>query len=471
MANYNSFFLSKRTGDPFLDTGAIVINEMQKPEEPLLALIERATRIYVEDWNANLHAFFLNSTITQPSFKNDRKIAETIAYFRRLLTDEEPYELGYCRFLGEKTKLFRAGRDNHVLSGSGTFVNFNHGMESGLRVSKEVIIRTFFLPLGTVLLSDKMAIIGCNNPEVEGWFVRFNYREVQKQIGQRMTDGVAKSNYNNPANALFEFIKDMLLKYKERLKKDESIEINLFHFTNFGAKPNIELHRFSTSLFSFYRTVMQRPYSDDWERFVRDHYSNSKLKGAIYNPVANQYELESKSEKVIFDHSAYRTWFNRVYLVLLKEESILHFFLSWSRKQYALQKPFSLFHIVELYQIELKNMKKATLDKVREIADYIVSDDAKLKKRLNTLRLNVQKMPELRRFLISLIADYQQKNQPQKSLITLQEYVEDLFPDGAWGLEIRDLLLIAIYEKLCEQNKEVELEDGEESLIVGDEPN
>ena len=108
-------------------------------------------------------------------------------------------------------------------------------------------------------------------------------------------------------------------------------------------------------------------------------------------------------------------------------------------------------------------MKKSTLDKISEIADYLVSSDAdKIKKRLNALRLNVSKPHELRRFLIKTIGEYYLEKNPNKSLISLEEFVTDLFPDGSWGMEIRDLLLVAVYEKLCAQNIAVELEEGEE---------
>ena len=135
---YNSEWLFKRTGDPFADAGAVVIREMQKPGEDLISTIERATRIYVDDWENSLQAFFLNSTITHTANKGEKGVVNTMNFFKRLLADEEPYEIGYCRILGEKTKLFRAGRDNHILSGSGTYINFHHGFQDGLKVSKEI---------------------------------------------------------------------------------------------------------------------------------------------------------------------------------------------------------------------------------------------------------------------------------------------------------------------------------------------
>ncbi|MBP6826278.1 MAG: type I-B CRISPR-associated protein Cas8b1/Cst1 [Saprospiraceae bacterium] len=463
---YNPEWLFKRTGDPFADAGAVVIREMQKPDEDLIKTIERATRIYVDDWGSSLQAFFLNSTITHTSNKGEKGFVNTMDFFKRLLADEEPYEVGYCRILGEKTKLFRAGRDNHILSGSGTYINFHHGFQDGLKVSKEILIRIFFLPLGVVSMG-KIAVLGCNRPEIEAWFVQQNYRENIHRIGQRQTDGVLKSEFSNPANALFEFVQQYLAEYEGQLPEEEPVEIHLYHFTNFAGAPNIELHCFSAPLFQFYRKMRHRQYAASWKAFIRDQYFNSKQKGAIYNAKSDQIELETKKEKQAFGYEEFKTWYNPTLQKLLRNDSILRDFLRWCGKQYQLKQPFSLFPIVELYQIELRNMKKSTLDKIREIADYLVSGDAdKIKKRLNALRLNVSKPHELRRFLIKTIGEYYLEKNPDKSLISLEEFVTDLFPDGSWGMEIRDLLLIAVYEKLCAQNITVEIEEGDEVTII-----
>jgi CRISPR-associated protein Cst1 len=463
---YNKEWLLRRTGDPFSDAGANVIREMQRPDEDLIKTIERATRIYVDNWGGSLQAFFLNSTITHTSNKGEKGFVSTMAFFKRLLEDEEPFEIGYCRILGEKTKLFRAGRDNHILSGSGTYVNFHHALEDGLRVSKEVLIRTFFLPLG-VLSMGKVATLGSNRPEIETWFARANYRENIRLIGQRQSEGVLKSEFSNPANALFEFVHKYLTEYEDQLSDNEPVEIQLYHFTNFAGAPEIDLHNFSSPLFLFCKKMRHRKFSENWKLFIRFHYFNSKHKGSTYNPSSEQIESQIKKEKVSITYEDYKTWYNPVLQKLLRGDSVLGNFRSWSGKQYQQNKPFSIFNIVELYQIELRNMKKSTLDKIREIADYLVSDPEKVKNRLNTLRLNISKPHELRRFLIKTIGENYNEQSPTKSLIGLEEFVFDLFPDGTWGMEIRDLLLIAVYEKLCEKNIKVELE-GSEEINIGE---
>src|SRR5579859_7840835 len=124
----NIDWLTHPTGDPFADTGGYVIKYLSEkfPEKNVLELIEYIAKIYVNRWGAKINPFFLNSAITQPAFKGDTKIKETLKYFKSLLEEKDYVEEGYCRISGQKTKLFKAGRDNSIMSGSGTFVNFHH---------------------------------------------------------------------------------------------------------------------------------------------------------------------------------------------------------------------------------------------------------------------------------------------------------------------------------------------------------
>lgn len=461
----NFQYLAQRTGDPFADTGAHIFQLLQakSPEKNILQLIEEVTDIYVGNWGGGINAFFLNSKITQPAFVGERKKEESMAYFRRLLSNEEPFEQGYCRILGQPAKLFSTGRDNHIMAGSGTFINFHHGFQEGLKVAKEVIIRMFFVPLGALQLGKNIAILGSNNEKVEQLFVQEIFTSNIRELGQQQGKGVLKSEFTNPANALFDFASKCIGSIQVVADDDEPVEIHLYHFTNFGASPEINLYCFSERLFAFYRKVMKISYRNNWQNFVRDFYRNSKNRGATYNSTTEQYELEVKKEIQHFAYTEYRIWFNIIYTKLLQGQNILKDILSWSARKYYQQETFIIWSIVELYQTQLHNMKKTTLEKIRQIADYLIEDEDKIKRRLNRLRLEVANVSQLKRFLIQTIGDHYQEKKPARPLITLEEFVEELFPEGAYGLEIKDLLLIALYEKLCEKNIPIELE-GEEEL-------
>ena len=111
-------------------------------------------------------------------------------------------------------------------------------------------------------------------------------------------------------------------------------------------------------------------------------------------------------------------------------------------------------------------MEKYTIQKIKELADYILNDKSDDQIKKSVVQLNgLKSSGEFRAFLIKLIKNnYEAKN--PNPLITLEDYVFYLFPDGTFWKDTRDLLLIAIYQKLHESNliiAELSSDDDEEN--------
>ena len=66
-------WLTRTTGDPFVDAGGYALEEFSRhfPDLDILQLIRKASEIYVNSWGARINPFFLNSPITQPAFKGN----------------------------------------------------------------------------------------------------------------------------------------------------------------------------------------------------------------------------------------------------------------------------------------------------------------------------------------------------------------------------------------------------------------
>lgn len=111
-------------------------------------------------------------------------------------------------------------------------------------------------------------------------------------------------------------------------------------------------------------------------------------------------------------------------------------------------------------------MDKRTLAKIKELADFIIADSSDDEITKSISNINKQKSSnELRRYLLKLVMDYNRKHSDNpKPLITVEDYADYLFPDGTYWNEVRDLLLIAIYQKLHELNKKVEVETEENEM-------
>jgi CRISPR-associated protein Cst1 len=452
------------TGDPFADIGGLVIEYYQEkhPGKSIIELIKEASNIYVNRWDNNLHSFFLNSTITHNSNKGQKGLDKTVAYYRSLLDSATGSE-GYCRITGQKTRVFYGARDNHIMSGSATLINFHHGLESGIQLSKEALIRIFFVPLGVEQLGDKVAALISNNEEVTRFFVRKNVDSNLKALGSNMSKSILRSDFSNPVNAIFDYASQCIEGVKTATYDEETdvsytngVTLNLYHFTNFGASPTINILILPATVFAFYAYCLLYN-KKDWQNFIMRQYGSSKFKNALYDSNSEKW-VTNKEEA---GYSSYKTWRNRVFEALLNgETNVVRRAILRHSKEHVFD-----FNIVEQYQINIQNMDKRTLSKITELANFIIadsSDDAISKAVTN---INKQKSSsDLRRYLLKLVVEYNRKHSDKpKPLITVEDYADYLFPDGTYWNEIRDLLLIAIYQKLHEMNKRIDVAVEEET--------
>jgi CRISPR-associated protein Cst1 len=451
----NYSWLTKPTGDPFADTGGYVIQHLGKvyPEKDIDELIELVTKIYVNNWDGKLHTFFHGSKITNPSIKtSEKKINGTIDLFESIINEKAAYKEGNCRISGRMTKLFSAGRESLILSGSGAFVNFHHCFDSGLFLSKEILIRMFFIPLGTQLLLGKVATLQCSNTNYVDFFVTENCKKNLQNISSLSAE-ITRSVHNKPANAIFEFIQQLIFQEKGYEEK-KPVSLALYIASNFGASVELNVYQLPAVVFFFYVHCHKINYKTDWQIFVRSHYYNSKKKEATYNPANGAIELVKKEKVEPINNDEYKTWTNWVYNKLLEGKSIVPEFLRWSKNGNKLH-----FDIIRVYQQNIRNMKKETIDKILELADFIIADrsEDEIKKLITKLNSS-SKAHELRRFLLSLVSEnYNQDN--EKPLITVRDYTDYLFGDGGNAGELRDVLLIAIYQKMHELNLKLEMEE------------
>lgn len=454
----------RQTGDPFVDVGGFAIKALQEifPNKSISELIEYVINIYVKQWSGKLHTYFLNSSITQPAFDSNKKITETLKYYKSLIEDTNTEaKFGTCRILGKETRLYPAGRNNHMMSASGSFINFHSSYESGLYISKEALIRVFFVPIGVCFVGDKIALLQCNNQQVSFFLIKKNVEDNIKNIASNLAEGTLKSEFGIVSNALFNYA-DVCIDNLKIANSDENdytsndIQLNMYHFTNFGASPDIAIHSFSNILFRFYAFAITK-YKQEWNGFINQHYKSSKFKDAQFD-IAKQ-EWVNKSERLSIN--SYKIWYNPILIKLLKNESIIGYLCRWSRKN-----KFS-FNIVEIYCINILKMDKYTIQKIKELSDFILTDksDDEIKKAM--VRLNGLKTGgEFRFYLVKLIKEnYEAKN--PNPLITIEDYIFYLFPDGSFWKDTRDLLLIAIYQKLHELNLVIvgisEIDENEEN--------
>jgi len=468
--NIDYEWLTRPTGDPFADAGGFAIEYLSEkfPEMDILQLIDYITKIYVEKWGGRLDAFFLNSKITNNAFKGNKKIEETKKYFKGLVDDVESLEFGFCRITGKETKLYFAGRNNSVMTGSGKLINFHHFFQKGISLSKEALIRIHFVPFACQQLQGKISLMQSSNEALSKLFVQMTIERNLHEIAVGLSEGVAKSDCNKPANAIFDFVDSALTQLIEFREGNILPSLTLYHFTNFGASPEIQLYQLPAKVFVFYRTCLQPRFKEDWQKFVRSHYYDGHHKGAKYNLQSGKFELVKSTETEVIDFDDYKQWFNRILNKLLIDENIRPEILRWSRKH-----PFN-FEIVSIYQQNIIGMKKETIIKIKELATFLVreEDADKIKKRIKALD-GAKNASALRRFILKdvVAANYVAMN--ENPIVTVDDYVNYLFPDGSYWAEIRDILLIAIYQELHERDLiseelKVELDSEVDEEVIND---
>ena len=107
-------------------------------------------------------------------------------------------------------------------------------------------------------------------------------------------------------------------------------------------------------------------------------------------------------------------------------------------------------------------MKKETIQKVEQMADFIFegNDKFSIEKAVKKLYA-VDSSYDLRRYVIKdIVAKYYEKHADDKqAIVTVDDYANYLFPDTDSWKETRDVLIIALFQKLHAQNMNIEIED------------
>jgi CRISPR-associated protein Cst1 len=112
--------------------------------------------------------------------------------------------------------------------------------------------------------------------------------------------------------------------------------------------------------------------------------------------------------------------------------------------------------------MEVLAMTAEQISIIRSIGDKVftlMEQGSDFKKYLTMIE-RVKKAYELRTVLLRMIKkNYADGN--EEPLVTFDQWVNYLFPDGQYWGEVRDLLLIYLYEKLHHHGMKLEMSDDE----------
>lgn len=442
-------FLYTFTGNPFVDAGIWAICEWsgrKKPEEitveDLREIKQDVISIYLSpEWAKSLYSIFPNNAVTNPSVKN--KNQRLLEYLESLISQIEPlnmYEAGNCVTCGRRNVEKVRTKTEIPLIGSGGMINYFPNGQSGADYCPSCTFAVQFSPLVSYACV-KLLLLHSNSEKVMHYWAEKSIKDVRRQILANNFSGCFDEGYKNPVNALFHIIEDIILQYEENWVV-ENPSINMYHYTNFIQGPDLNIYMVPTPVFRFLAFVKQSEQFSEWMKIVRrGYFSGDKIK---------------KGDE-------YKNRGNSVYTNLLKGHSIVKYFIDNKARKVC-----GDWQLLEYYLTEVRNMGGKRLDTLKKVGDSIsdyIKDTQNIKK-LNQLEM-ASNFATFRNIL-RLIEKDRIKRGSQDSIFTLEEFMEDLFPEGNMGWrETQDLLLFRIYENL--HNWLVGQDDLKSELISSEE--
>jgi CRISPR-associated protein Cst1 len=437
------------TGNPWVDAGVSAMLEWTKKKEPkdltlndAEEMAEELVHLYLTDgWKKSLFSVFPNNPVTNSSVKNkESKLKE---FFRELLNGFEPISsAGNCIACGSRNCNQQRTRRDIPLTGYGGSHYFPYKTD-GADYCDVCSFAVQCAPLVFYRCEKYLALIHSNSLKVLRYWAKKCVGQVRRQIAMREYTGCFNEEFKNPMNALFHIIQDLIFQYDEQWT-EENASVRIYLFTNYNQRAELAFYDLPAPVFRFLASVRRHSKFPDWLKVVRKGY---------------KYNITGKEE------SEYKNDPNEVYQRLLNGESIIRYFLDFGNKQ-ALGD----WALLSLYLKEVRNMDQKRIDTIRRVADEIselIKSSANVKKRLNQLEM-ADNYNWFRNVLLRFVKDQiaQRKEEP---LFTFEEYVDQLFPDGALGWkETQDLILFRIYEKLhswlIQQGVAEELREEEQEM-------
>lgn len=456
------------TGDPFVDVGGLVLSALleRHPQKQPLQIFEYVINVYIDRWHQKLHAVFhTNSKILNPSTKGKHK-ANTLAYLNSLLSESQINGTieGNCKICGKNGILYPNSREFFPISGSGKFVNFHHSHESGSFLCNACSIKLFFVPLGVLQMAGNVGLLNIQSNTVRQFWKKKIIDENLNKISRNTSEGILKSDYKNPKNALFNLAANIIAEIHD---ESQSEYLQLICFTNFGASPNCDIYQLPNPVFLFLNRVLSQ-YASHWYYFVNRHYF---IKGVKWDKDSGSWIRETKKERAVLTQEDFLNNKNLVYEKLLSNQSIVRQLLKVYRDHFYHDLDAFPLEITIHYITEVLNMDRKQIELIGRITDTIFElcqKEHNFKKYLVMLE-GAGKAHQFRSALLKIIKT-NFHNGAKEPLIRLEEYVNYLFPDGQYWGEVRDLLLIHLYEKFHDEGVNRDIIPEEEVVVPEDEP-
>lgn len=448
------------TGDPFVDAGAwalAMLNDKDNPDEitktDFESKLDFLADLYTkENWRRLMYSVFPNNKIINPSIKKENEKESYLDLLQEFFNNVSHLKgNGLCLACGKRDIKNLKTKDIIPLIGSKKLINFFPSGQKGAMYCDTCSLLVQFSPLLLYKARQLVLIQSSSSHVLRYWAMKIK-SYINEQIGLGDFEGCWDSGITQPINSLFDFASNLILEYDLQWLEEAST-ITIYHFTNYNQGPDVEIFHLPTKVFRFLAYIHQHKARNAWYNIVKKGFYRIK-------PDSKENEIKT----------AFKKYTNNVYINLLENRSIIRYFID--TKNHKCEGDWDL---LSFYLKEVRSMKIKRIDVIKKLGDQI-SDYIKQTNNFKRLKqLEYAKNYNSFRNILRLIGKDRLSLNPEDPLITLDDYINYLFPEGAlsWN-ETRDLILFRIYEMLHDYLKKnlnvikeefEELEENEEKRL------
>ncbi len=454
---------SKSVGDPMVEIGRLGLVEFCKKEkfdsiEELKQEIAKLFRIYTFKTSGRIgQVFSSNSKFTHNSTgKNlNERLRQALELYDELL--KESYR-GYCLSCGKKDNLCSVSKTIFPLTTGNSNTNFTSNFSNKFLMCKECMTSLFFSPINMQKTAGRMGFMISNNDEINRFWSEENIEKFNANIIKNL-DSLVDSKINIFENFIYNIIEEL---QEEELfgditfylisNVDKGSEINVVHIYENQMK---FIHNVAPK---FFKNELPSRQKDEWNYLIFKYSSkDSSGKFRTRKESVDGKNKTIKFKEEVIDNQDYKStikYYNPLISKFIQGKSILSYFknnlCSWK--------------LTTIYLKEIKGMREERLNIIKKVADNLQlfnEDDRTFYNKIVRPIEMTKSQTEFRENLRILMRKFLSKS--DEPLFTTDEMALYILPSGESWYETKDILLIALYEKMNLKEEEIKnLNEGDD---------
>ena len=428
---------SQSVGDPMVEIGRLGLIEYCgkgkfESFEEIEEQIKKLFNIYVFKPVKTLNQVFsFNSKFTHNSTSKNlnERFKQALRQYDDLIKESKN---GYCLSCGKKDNLCSVSKTILPLTTGNSNANFTSNFSNQFLVCKECMTSLFFAPINMQKTSGRMGFMISNNHEINKFWSEENNGEFKANLAKNV-DVLVDSKINFFENFIYKTIEEL---QEENLfgditfylisNTDKGSEITLIHVTE------NQMNFINHVATKFFKDSLPTKDKDEWNYLIFKH-SNKERKD---DGKKVEFEDEVIKNK---DYKSTLKYFNPLIKNFIQGKSILGFF----------KRNRSSWHLTKIYLKEIQGMREERLIVLKKVAEKLQelnNGDKEFIRKIVFPLERTKSHSEFREKLRELMRKFMTKsNEP---LFTADEMVFQILPSGESWAETKDILLIALYEKL-----------------------